>query len=250
MKKFLLFTLLSFFIFNFSFSQVVGSKFEKLKKLYNQQRYEDCLYKADNYTYKDKTRRDPEPYLYMAMCYYQISLMDDPDIQEDYPKPLHNAIKNLIKFKRKDKKDEYYTKNIDFINKIANIILDEAKKYYKDKNYRKASTSYKNYSKLFPKDNNIKFMVGACYMMENNYSEGQMFISNAIDKIKENYNKEKSLKNSKTLPILENAFILYTNYLVNDKRIDSAQATISIAKDYFPNSGNIKIQYNVINKVK
>ncbi len=250
MKKIILLILSSFFIVNFSFSQVVGSKFEKLTKLYNAQRYEDCLYKADNYTYKDKTRKEAEPYLYVAMCYYQLSLMNDPDVLEDYPKALKNAIKYLIKFKKKDKKDEYYTNNIDFVNKIANIILYQAKKHYKDKRYRKASSSYKQFSKLFPADDNIKFMTGTCYMLANNYSEGRTYISDAIVKLQDNYNKEKSLKNSKTLPILEDAFILYSNYLVNDEKIDSAQATISIAKDFFPNSGNIKIQYNVINKVK
>ena len=250
MKKIILLILSSIFIVNFSFSQVVGSKFEKLTKLYNAQRYEDCLYKADNYTYKDKTRKEPEPYLYMAMCYYQLSLMDDPDIQEDYPKALKNSIKYLIKFKKKDKKDEYYTKNIDFVNNIAKIIIDEAKKHCKDKSYRKASSSYKHYSKLFPEDDNIKFMIGACNMLANNYSEGRTYISDAIVKLQENYNKEKSLKNSNTLPILEDAFILYSNYLVTDKEIDSAKVTISIAKNFFPNSGNIKIQYNIINKVK
>ena len=250
MKKILLFILSSFFIANFSYSQVVGSKFEKLTKLYNEQRYEDCLYKSDNYTYKDKTKREPEPYLYLAMCYYQISLIDDPDLLEDYPKALKNAIKYLIKFKKKDKKDEYFTKNIDFVKKIANIIIDEAKKYYKDKNYRKAARSFKQYSKLFPEDNNIKYMIGACDMQANNYSEGQKYISEAIIKLQDNYKNEKSLKNTNTFLILEDAFILYSGYLVEDKKIDSAQATITIAKQFFPNSGNITIQYNVINKVK
>ncbi|RLD62079.1 MAG: hypothetical protein DRJ01_06760 [Bacteroidetes bacterium] len=250
MKKFLLIILSSFFITNFSHSQVVGSRFEKLAKLYNEKRYEDCLYKSDTYTYKDKTKREAEPYLYMSMCYYQISKMEDPDILEDYPKALKNSIKYLIKFKRKDKKDEYFTKNIDFVNKIGKLIIDEANNYYKDKNYRKAATHFKQYSKLFPEDNNIKYMIGACGMLANNYSEGQKYISEAIVTLVEDYKSEKSLKNINTSKILEEAFILYSSYLVNDKKIDSAKSTINIAKQFFPNSGNITIQYNVINKVK
>ncbi|MBE9469303.1 MAG: hypothetical protein IMY72_13430 [Bacteroidetes bacterium] len=250
MKNFLLFLLSSLFLINFSYSQVVGSKFEKLTKLYNEQRYEDCLYKSNNYTYKEKTRKEAEPYLYLAMCYYQISLMDDPDILEDYPKALKNSIKYLIKFKKKDKKDEYFTKNIDFVKKMANIIIDDAKKYYKDKNFRKAASSFKLYSKLFPNDNNIIYMIGACNMKAKNYSEGQKYISESIVKLVDNNKDGKPIKKSNTSQILEDAFILYSNYLVNDQKIDSAQSTIKIAKQFFPNSGNITIQYNIINKVK
>jgi hypothetical protein len=250
MKKFLLFLLSSLFLINFSFSQVAGSRFEKLTKLYNEQRYEDCLYKSDNYTYKEKTKKEAEPYLYMAMCYYQISLMDDPDILEDYPKAFKNSIKYLIKFKKKDKKDEYFTKNIDFVKKMANFTIDDAKKYYKDKSFRKAASSFKLYSKLFPNDNNIKYMIGACNMQANNYSEGRKYISESIVKLVDNNKDGKPIKKSKTSPILEDAFILYSNYLVKDEKIDSAQSTIKIAKQFFPNSGNITILYNIINKVK
>ena len=250
MKKCVLIILSSFFIVNLSYSQVIGSKFEKLSKLYNEKRYEDCLYKSDTYTYKEKTKKEPEPYLYLSMCYYQISLIDNPDIMEDYPKALKNSIKYLIKFKKKDRKDEYFTKNIDFVNKIGKLIIDEAEKYFKDKNYRKAASSFKHYSKLFPEDNNIKYLIGACDMQAGNYSEGQKYISESIVKLVDNYKNEKSLKNSNTSLILEDAFVLYSSYLVNDKKIDSAKSTISIAKQFFPNSGNITIQYNVINKVK
>ena len=55
------------------FSQVEGGTNEKLAKLYNQGKYESCLFKADNLTYKEGSSRDPEPYLYISMCFYQLS---------------------------------------------------------------------------------------------------------------------------------------------------------------------------------
>ena len=68
--------MLLFFLFSVCtiFSQD-KDQYSKLKELYGEKRYEDCAYKAETMTMKDKYSRDPEPYLYLAMCNYEISLL-------------------------------------------------------------------------------------------------------------------------------------------------------------------------------
>ena len=75
-------------------AQVIGGSNTKLEKLYNEGKYENCLLKADGMTYKDDYAKDPEPYLYISMCFYQLSKSEDPDIQADYKNAFKDAVKN------------------------------------------------------------------------------------------------------------------------------------------------------------
>ena len=102
-------------------AQVAGGSNEKLAKLYNTGKYESCLYKADSYTYKENHTNDPEPYLYISMCLYELSKSDDPEIQEDYKDAIKQAIKYVGKFAKKDKHNEYYPLNIEYVNTIKKI---------------------------------------------------------------------------------------------------------------------------------
>ena len=114
MYKALIFTILSLFTVTTLQAQVVGGSLEKLAKYFNQGKYEKCLDKAEGYTFNEKTKREPEPYLYMSMCFLELSKSDDPYITDYYKNPVKSAIKFAAKFKQKDKKDHLYSKNIKY----------------------------------------------------------------------------------------------------------------------------------------
>ena len=73
MRLYFLFSVVCIFSFSHLQSQVVGGSYEKLAKLYNLGKYETCLYKAEDLTFKEDSKKDPEPYLYMAMCFIELS---------------------------------------------------------------------------------------------------------------------------------------------------------------------------------
>ena len=58
-------------------AQVKGGEFQKLFDWYAMENYSKCAYKAESYTQKDKYRRAPDPYLYMALCMYQAHVNPD-----------------------------------------------------------------------------------------------------------------------------------------------------------------------------
>jgi|AntAceMinimDraft_17_1070374.scaffolds.fasta_scaffold00250_14 hypothetical protein len=219
-------------------------KFEKLENLYMDEKYEDCIYKAEKYTYNDKTKRYPEPYLYLSMSYYEISLMDEPSIKEDYPKAFKNALKYAAKFRKKDKKNESYNQEQSYFNKLKKAAVEQAQNYYKDKNYRKASYTFKQIMKFDFDDYNVMFAKGVCDALSNNESQAEMSIDTSMTHLYKNYENPNYKSNKITEPVIIDAFILYSDYLNKKNKSDSAKATISIAKKFLASDSKIKKQYD------
>ena len=98
---------------------------------------------------KEKYRRDPEPYLYMAMCFYQAHVQPEKFDQE-FDDPLKDALKYAYKFRKKDKTGELYDANRELLDKIREEALSNAKFYFNDSDYRKASSEFKRIQKVIP----------------------------------------------------------------------------------------------------
>ncbi len=243
---FLLVFVLSFINTN---AQVVGGSDAKLAKLYNSGKYETCLIKADDLTYNEKTKRDPEPYLYMAMCFYELSKSNDPVLKEDYKKGVRNSIKYTTKFIKKDKDGEMYNDNIEFINMIRGLQLTEIKEYFNEGNYRKAASTTKIYSKLYrEKDYVLLYFIGLNEVLSNNLSQGLRDMADSKTEI-EAIIKTGNLKvNSEFKLLLSSAILTYSNYLVNDDQLETASENIAFAKKILPNDAVISTQYSIVNK--
>ncbi|MCK4661400.1 MAG: hypothetical protein KAT68_00935 [Bacteroidales bacterium] len=250
MKNSIIISILFFgFIFH-SFSQVEGGKNEKLSKLFNQQKYEDCLYKAIDMTYNEKTKKDPEPYLYAAICNYEISLIDEEWVKEDYPKAFKDAMKYLIKFKKKDKNKILFNQNTNIINTIKNKYIDEAVEYFNSNNYKKASYNFGQIANLEDNNYNYLFIKGVCDAINNNLGGVQKNHSKAMPKINsaianKDYKVDKKIRN-----IVIKSFELYGDHLVANDEPDSARSTFTIAIELFPNMPSFKVKLDSIPEVK
>lgn len=248
MKTKIFFAILSLYLFASSLSaQVNGGEYVKLAELYNTGKYERCFFKADDYTYKEDYSKDAEPYLYISMCLLELSKSEDPDIQEDYKGAVKQSIKYAAKFVSKDKKDELYSINIDYIISLKKIQKDVIKKDFYEGSYRKAGSGAKMYNKLNKeKDVLIQYFVGVNEVLSKNLSQGERNMDAAEKLIKEKMlaGELKVDKNMKSLFI--DAFMKYTETMINDENKEKAGHVISFAKDIFPNDGYIKVQHNVI----
>lgn len=245
-------SIISFFIILLvtkGFSQVIGGTNEKLAKLYNQGKYESCLFKADNLTYKEGSSRDPEPYLYMALCFYELSQSEDEFIREDYKDGLKQAIKYAAKFTKKDKDKELYNSNLDFIEKLRGEQKKKIKQELNNNKYRKAASSAKLYNQLnIENDFAIIYLIGMCEMLSNNYSQGPRNMEKGKEKLDEMLENGTFKPDPKIKPLLIDVFLKYSEFLVNDNKAVEAEKILAFALKLFPNDGYIKVQYNLIKK--
>lgn len=245
MQKIITFTLIGIFITLASQAQVVGYKYEKLYKIFIDQRYETCLFKAEDLVLKEKTKKDPEPYLWMSMCFYEISQL--PEQEEFYVNALRYAFQMAAKCKKKDKEKLYYEQNMNYIKKLKKTGIEKAEAYYKNKKYRRASSTYNYVLKIGP-DESIRYTRGVCDVLARNLSTGMLNIKLAMKNIRKG-DKSDPLSN----PLMINALITFSDYLYQQSvtadtsetkmYLDSANATILFAKEVFPGNSKINVQH-------
>ncbi len=227
--------------------QVVGGTYEKLAKLYSQGKYESCLFKADDYTFKAESSKDAEPFLYMSLCFYQLSISEDSDIREDYKDGFKQAVNYAGRFIKKDKEGVMYTDNIDFINRLKEIQKKEIKEEFDKADYRKTVAAAKLFTKLNrEEDLSFTYFIGMNEVMSNNVSQGERTIDEAIKKL----NEKLAANDFKADPLVKSlvidAILKYSEFLVNQDQIESAHNQLEFALRLFPNDGYIKLQFNVV----
>lgn len=228
-------------------AQVVGGTYDKLEKLYSQGKYESCLFKADNYTYKPDNSRDAEPYLYIAMCFYQLSLSEDPLIREDYSDGFKQAIKYTARFIKKDKDGEMLADNMEFVNLLKELQKKEIKELFGKGDYRKAATSAKLFDKLNrEEDLTLLYFIGMNEMMSNNLSQGSKDIEDASTRLNEIMAKGPYKADAFIKSIVVDGFLKYSEYLVSQNQIKEAAKELEMALKIYPNDGYLKLQYNVV----
>lgn len=156
MKYFLL--ILTFVSSSFSiFSQ---ESYEDLINLRVDEKYEKLLYKSEKYTLNDKTKKDPLPYLFLSIGYYEISKL--AEMQEDYPKAFKNSLKYAVKYVKKDKSLAFFDDYIDYFEELRHSTLIEAEALYDQEKYSKVKSYCKYLFKIDENDIGAHVLNGVC----------------------------------------------------------------------------------------
>lgn len=231
--------LLPFFCFFFSssslFAQVIGGELIKLEKLYSKGKFEDCAYEAEGMTDNDKYKKNPEPYLYISMCYYEFYLSDDAKIKEYYKTPLKDALKYAVKMRNYDKETNFYSDNKDFFDNLTKACLEEAKVLIDKKDYSKASSYYfKQLVKLDPDDSEMLFVKGVCDALMRNSSEAYKSLNDAIPVLRKSADAGNYKPTNLIATTLSDAFVNYSNFLQEQSYPDSAKSIIMLGKYLMP----------------
>ncbi|MCI5059306.1 MAG: hypothetical protein MRY83_24545 [Flavobacteriales bacterium] len=234
-----------------SIAQVHGGKevYAKLFDLYAFEKYEDCAYKAERMTLNDKYRRDPEPYLYLAMCYYEINFMDSADLDQEYKDPIKESLKYAYKYIKKDKKMEIYAQNAEFFDKLKSHSLLRVKSHAEREEYRKAASEISRITKIDPENENLKFAQGVYQVLSRN-TQGALLIKNALPAVEKNYKNPDYEVDQITEPTLIASLLTYSDALMSGGDKDSAKAIITIAKDIFQENEKITEEYNILHNIK
>ncbi len=144
--------------------------------------YKKAIAKAERYQSKDDTRRDPRPYIYASMAYYEIS--KDESMQEDYPRAMNDAIKNAYKASRYDKENVYMPEHGRYINELKADIMREARFEFEQSSWRKAITNAKNVTRIDPDDISAILLRGVAEVKSRNEYQAKTTFEEADEALK------------------------------------------------------------------
>lgn len=228
-------------------AQVVGGSEEKLAKLYSSGNFELCLYKAGDLTYKSSYKKNPEPYLYIALCYYELSISEDEYLREEFKKGFRNSLKITAKFVKMDKEGVMYDDNIEFIQLLKDKQFAIIKDYFDKGDYKKAASSSKYYGRLNrEKDYSIIYFQGVSEVLSNNYSTGTRNVEKASLELNVLLNDENFKFDKLFEPLVLISFQKYSDYLTNDDLRDLALDNLTLAKKIYPSDIFLVKQYDKI----
>ncbi len=119
--------------------------------------YEKAFSKADKITERDKTDREPIPYIYASMALFEMSKMEK--YQEDYPRAFRDAIKYAYKAKRYDEENAL-AEHQNYINELKAEVMQEARFQFESENWRKSITYSKYVNRIDPDDISAMLLKG------------------------------------------------------------------------------------------
>lgn len=227
-----------------SSAQVRGGEFNKLFDMYLLEDYTGCLDQAMKMSEKDKYRRHPEPLLYIAMCYYQLSLDPEATATEEFEDAYKDALKYAYKAVKKD--DEEYnliSQNRQFIEDLKVRGAEEGRFFYNEDDFRKAASTYARILKIDEDDPGILLMTGVCQLLSKNIGEGQKNVDRAMELIKTKFDDDSYEPSEVTYNHVVDGLIIYSNYLVDSGEKEKAKDVISAGRTAIPKDDNLKLHY-------
>jgi hypothetical protein len=220
-------------------AQVIGGSQTKLFDLYLLEKYEDCFIKAFKMTEAEKTKYDPEPYLYVSMC--NLKFADNAEMAEFYPNALKDAFKyagKAVKLVEKAKKKELETlsleENAEFLNALALRGCDEAKFMFVEEKFSKALYFFKQVSGLRPDDPAVKLAMGGNNLLNRNLVEGNKMADEGWKGVKEAYGDGNTTPDDVSREALKVGIMSYAKYLNENGSSSKAKEIAQFGKDLLP----------------
>ena len=184
-------TLLSFLIIAAFFlkAQPTDKKVSKITFLIVDGKFEDAAYKAQKLIEDPEYRKNGWAYYYLAQSYYEIA--SKPELQEDYPKALKDALKaayKLTKYKDKPAENkEVFEEAQQFYHILKDSVITVSEIYYDNEQPRKAAYYLSKIVKFDPDDYAVWLMKGVYEIKSKNVGEGIKSILFAMDSLSEDY---------------------------------------------------------------
>lgn len=204
--------------------------------------YEKCLKKSGKYMDKDDSKKDPLPYLYSSMSYYEISR--DHKYVEHYPNAYKECLNYLSKYRKKDKAYAYKKEAETFIEKIKFEVAEEIENYIMsgtEKDYRKSKSLLKKLKKIDPEDVGVQLLLGVHFVKSKDKSSGKVEIKEALDRL-ENFHTECDFNEMTASQqyFFKEALIAYYNYRSKNYP-EEAKEVLLLGLPYF-NSENENLE--------
>jgi len=145
--------------------------------------YESAVKQAERITSRDKTRREPVPYIYASMAYFEMSKKEE--FQEDYPRAFRDAITAAYKARRYDRENEHFPKHANYINELKAEIMREAIYLFQSEQWRKSTTYAKYVTRIDPNDVSALLLTGISEVNARNLHQAKTTFETAEEALKE-----------------------------------------------------------------
>ena len=183
--------MLSMMAWTHAVGQTVKKEFDKLIFLFIDEKYEKCASLGIKYTEDDELRRDPIPYLYVAMSNFEIA--KDVTLDEKYPDAFKDALKYAYKYRKKDDNLLYWDRYENFFASLKDSANKLAQYYIAQEQFRKASSVYKYVNRFDPDDPIMQLWWGIADVKARNIGEGERNMTLAMEKIDDSYLPDKEI---------------------------------------------------------
>lgn len=218
--------------------------YDDLLVLYVDEKFDKCLQKAENYTLADATKKDPLPYLYMSMCFYEMSKLEQ--YQEDYPKASRDALKFAEKYRKKDKENEFFANYEDYWMNLNTLGMEEGENLMEDpKGMSRAKQIWDIMTGYYPENPGPWLMLAITQYKNNQVKEADLNVQE-FDKRLEAAGDVSSLPADQR-KLLKNALIRYADYMNEKGNREAARKYIAKGKEYFMEEPDFKGAYEAFN---
>jgi len=222
-------------------AQVADAGLTKLVPKYEAGDYEWVLKKAEALMEDDKAKKDPEVYMWAAMCNLALYRSEDPKLKDAYRGGLRDALRYAAKAASKDKNERaFMLAQKDFIAELKKEGIALALTYMQENDMRKANHVYKQIMTFDPTDDNIQFAKAITDLKMNNIAEAEKLIAEAFPRLESSYRDLSFTPDPISSPLLREAVVYYIDHLAMYHRTDSARHAAFVGRIIFPLDEEIK----------
>jgi len=243
MKHLLLALTLLWFTGNGSFAQ--KHVYDDLLVLYVDEAYEKCLAKADRYTERDDTRRDPLPYLFKSMCYHEMSKLEKYTSQHEYRFADRDALKFAALYRKKDKQKEFFNNYEDYWSELNTYAMSSGITHYEMGDYSKARRVFDRMVVYMPENAGAWRMRALCQERMNlkrDATESRKLFDDAYAAIGD----PASLPTDQRR-LLRQALIMEAEHLLATGQRAEAKAVMALGEDSFMGNAEFKGLFDELN---
>jgi hypothetical protein len=217
--------------------------YQDLLVLYVDEKYEKCIFKAEGYTENDATKKDPLPYLYISMCYHEMSKLEK--FRADYPKAGREALKWAEKYRKKDKDLEFFKNYEDYWMSLNTAAMEEGENLMDDpKGLSKAKQVWTSMTVYYPENPGPWLMLALTQYQTNMAKEGDLSVKQ-FEKAVENAG-DISRMPADQKKLMKNAIIRFADWAVAKGRRDQARKYVAMGKDHFMDQPDFRGLYETM----
>lgn len=223
-------------------AQVVNAALDKLAEKFAKADYEWVLKKADGMMTNDKTKKDPEPFMWAAMCHFELYRSEDENVQDLNRSGLRDALRLAARAAAKDRDGTFIAAQQVFLNELKKEGIALASAHLAEDDARKAGHIYKQILTFDPDDDNIRFAKAISDLKMNNTAEAERLIAEALPRIEASYRDLSFRPDPVSSPLLRDAVMYYIDHLAMYDMRDSAREAAFVGRIIFPLDEDFKFK--------
>lgn len=244
MKRTLLFSTTALLLLSAGQAWAQDRPYDDLLVRYVDEKYEDCLFKAERYTMREQTKRDPLPYLYMSMCYFEMSKIPKYQEMDEYKKADRDAMKWAEKYRKKDKDMEFFHNYEDYWASLNTMVQENGLNAYEGeaKELSKARRYFQSMTRYYPENPGGWLMLALSQYRSNMARDGDESMKGYEAALAEVGSLDNLPPDQKML--MKSALIHLAEYLDDKGDRNGARQAMELGKDVFMDDPEFKGAYN------